>query len=176
MQNFISDDILQHHIFIDLTPKKLLDLYSKYPIFKSSISNIFQLYKLADNINNIEEYIIFCNNNNLFYMKMLTFQHYLEYNSIIQNSKILKFDCSYNMLQSLPDLPNVVILDCSSNLLYSLPPLPHVVNLNCSDNYLYSLPPLPNIKFINFSHNLLNTLPTFSSNVHFISLSYNSRQ
>jgi len=58
---------------------------------------------------------------------------------------ITNLDCSDNRLQSLPQLPDsILILSCHSNYLKYLPELPkQLVILRCADNRLESLPKLP---------------------------------
>lgn len=56
---------------------------------------------------------------------------------------VIKLDCSFNQLTSLPVLPQLIELICSNNQLTSLPVLPLLTVLNCHHNQLTSLPILP---------------------------------
>jgi hypothetical protein len=178
MENYISDDVLSTHIFIHLSPIKLVDLYSKYPILKSSIEPLLLLYKKSKDIVDIQQYISFCNKNNLFYLKLLTFDNYIQYKDI-DNSKILNFDCSFTKLTHLPQLPNIEILNCSNNKLTSIDNLNNIRFLNCennkliylnnissvrhlicSNNKLPRLPDLPNISYLYCANNSLTSLPS----------------
>jgi len=74
----------------------------------------------------------------------------------------LTFDCYYNKLIELPELPSTIkVLNCSYNNLTELPELPQTIEiLHCSDNKLTKLPKLPpNIKELYCSKNNLTELP-----------------
>lgn len=70
---------------------------------------------------------------------------------------IVKLDCSYNKLTSLPlHLPNLTELECSNNRLKVLPLCPKLTGFDCNDNQLTSLPlHLPNIVTLGCFNNQL---------------------
>ena len=59
---------------------------------------------------------------------------------------IERFNCCYNQLTSLPDLPNCMILVCYNNRLTSLRGLPKCELLWCSGNQLTSLRGFLNVR------------------------------
>jgi hypothetical protein len=61
----ITSDIFKYEIFIHLKPIELLNLCNN-SFFYNIIISIFDLYLYSYKINDIEEYINYCNNNNLF--------------------------------------------------------------------------------------------------------------
>ena len=80
-------------------------------------------------------------------------------NHILPNS-LLKLNCSYNQLTSLPDLPNSLLeLYCANNRLTSLPNLPNSLEtLDCPNNELTSLPDLSDLlEYLNCSKNQLTS-------------------
>ena len=93
-------------------------------------------------------------------------------NYILPNS-LLKLNCSYNQLTSLPNLPNSLeILCCSANQLTSLPNLPNSLKkLHCYGNQLTSLPDLPNsLESLWVEFNQLTYLPNLPNPLKFISI------
>jgi hypothetical protein len=93
----------------------------------------------------------------------------LNYIPTLERFKRLKiFNCSFNLITNLPDLPNTLIfLNCGYNQLTFLPRLPCALeHLYCSNNLLNSLPLLPlSLKVLYCSHNrLLSCLPNLSQN------------
>lgn len=76
--------------------------------------------------------------------------------------EITVLDCSFNQLQSLPELPSTLKeLNCFHNQLENLSSLPNKLEvLECSNNRLQSLPTLPNsLKALHCSVNRLQSLP-----------------
>ena len=76
------------------------------------------------------------------------------------NLKILY--CSYNLLTSLPKLPEgLTFLDCTSDSITSLPALPaSLTSLYCWNNKLTGLPSLPaGLTALSCSNNFLTSLP-----------------
>jgi len=76
------------------------------------------------------------------------------------------FDCQWNQLTELPDLPlELTSLSCGYNQLTVLPELPPDLEmLNCYDNQLTSLPALPvGLVVLSCGGNLLTELPTLPS-------------
>ena len=58
-----------------------------------------------------------------------TIVNYYNFNEIINNINVLKIDCSYNNLTSLPpnmNFPNLIHFNCRHNKLYYIPP-----HINC---------------------------------------------
>jgi Leucine-rich repeat (LRR) protein len=75
--------------------------------------------------------------------------YYVKYNSFeeIKNyEQVVDINCSNNLLNLLPKLPNSLKeFYCYNNQLTSLPKLPNSLQiLHCSNNSLTSLPKLPN--------------------------------
>jgi hypothetical protein len=91
----------------------------------------------------------------------LSFLNLTELPEIPSNCRI--FNCSYNQLTILPELPNCRILKCSHNKLTSLPELPNCRTLYCFDNQLTVLPELPNCQEIACCNNQLTVLPQLSN-------------
>jgi hypothetical protein len=100
------------------------------------------------------------------------------YNSYISNLtgisyfvSLKRLDCSYNLLTSLPSLPNSLIyLWCSGNQLTSLPSLPSSLTyLNCYYNQLTSLPSLPSsLTVLECSSNQLTSLPSLPNSLYIL--------
>ena len=77
-------------------------------------------------------------------------------------TKLKEFNCSYNKLTELSDLPNSLThLYCYDNNLTELPDLPNsLINLDCHNNNLTELPDLPNsLKELYCGNNNLTKLP-----------------
>ena len=96
----------------------------------------------------------------------------------IQYFKSLQsLDCSGNILDTLPELPNTLTyLDCFFNSLIRLPELPNgITNLNCSKNQLQFLPTLPiQLTDLNCSNNLLDSLPALPSQLYRFECMFNN--
>jgi Leucine-rich repeat (LRR) protein len=93
----------------------------------------------------------------------------LEYTSIeCLPDGLIKLDCSYNKLETLPELPDSLeILECHNNKLKIIPKLPNnLVVLSCRINELEELPLLPiNLFELDCGYNM--KLPNYYSEWHF---------
>jgi len=87
---------------------------------------------------------------------------------IMKFTKLIYFDCSYNILKKLPDImnyPELEHFDCSHNNLLSLPSTmdyPELEHFDCSHNKLSSLPDnmnFPHLIYFYCNHNKLTSLP-----------------
>jgi len=74
-------------------------------------------------------------------------------------SHVVKLNCSYSQITSLPPLPNCELLFCVGNNLTSLPDLPKCKKLYCVANDLRALPELPMCKILHCGRNKLTSLP-----------------
>ena len=77
-------------------------------------------------------------------------------------STLSYFNCSYNQINTLPNLPGgLEKLFCSVNTLEQIPYLPYsLTHIDCSFNNISELPYLPNnLAHINCSYNQLTSLP-----------------
>ena len=77
-------------------------------------------------------------------------------------ASLLKLECRYNDLESLPTLPqSLVVLKCNNNHLTALPDLPpNLEILMCGDNQLTTLPELPpGLRRLDFYGNEVYELP-----------------
>ncbi len=92
---------------------------------------------------------------------------YDDFNHITDNMNVIKIDCSYNKLESLPRIdklfPNLTHFYCGDNNLTSLPKMnfPNLEYFDCSHNKLTSLPIMncPNLQYIYCKNNRLYSVP-----------------
>ena len=106
----------------------------------------------------------------------LSFSELTDINLISHFTNLTEFNCSHNLLKSLPDdLPvGLTIFNCSDNQLSTLPvSLPiQLKDFNCSDNELEHLPNLQSLQSLTHFHcsdnklDELNTLPNGLVKLH----------
>ncbi len=81
-------------------------------------------------------------------------------------NSLQSLSCAYNQLTSLPVLPNsLTYLHCTNNLLTTLPTLPNsLAAIYCFNNQMTSLPAIPNsLTILDCSYNQLTSLPNLGS-------------
>ncbi|HKC69420.1 MAG TPA: T9SS type A sorting domain-containing protein [Bacteroidia bacterium] len=103
---------------------------------------------------------------NYSYQMSINYQNISNLFGIQYFTSITYLDCSYNILTTLPTLPNLIQnLDCSNNKITSLPSLPASLKyLECHDNLLTTLPTLPNsLTYLYCSNNKLTSIPPLAS-------------
>jgi hypothetical protein len=69
--------------------------------------------------------------------------------------------CRDNMLSSLPNYPNLLLIDCKNNNITTLPRWPRVEYVSCARNQLRDLPAWPCATVIWCDHNQLTALPVW---------------
>lgn len=81
-------------------------------------------------------------------------------NICISVPNIKYINCSYNILEELPEWKKVEYIDCSENELRELPLWPNIKHIGCTRNKLIKLPSWPKIKRIYCDENNLVKLPS----------------
>jgi Leucine-rich repeat (LRR) protein len=127
----------------------------------------FKEYMKLENIN-INDNYLYCNDS-----------YIIDLNGIEEFRNLIELDCSYNNIDTLPDLSNCTNLKtlfCHNNDITKIVNLNNNLNLkkiDCSDNNLIELPDLSNLTkldHLNCMNNRLDALPDlyFNKNMRFL--------